>query len=149
MSIRFEHQEPIAALPDRVFEAIDDLPRTAQWLPPCVSLEKVGTGPNAVGDALRYVYEQGGRRNEMSGSIVARTPGARLHCVYADRAFEVSVDLRVAPGPGGSVTTHIIEMTPKTFAGRLMAPLIRMGLRKQTREAAANLKGLLENPRPA
>lgn len=149
MSVKFTHQEPIAAAPDVVFAAIDDLPRTSKWLPPCVSLEKVGSGPNAVGDALRYVYTQGGPPKEMTGRIAARTPGQRLHCVYGDEMFEVSVDLRVAGAPSGSLTTHIIEMTPKTFVASLMTPLIRMGLKKQTREAAANLKALVEGQRPA
>jgi hypothetical protein len=27
-----------------------------QWLPPCVSLSKIGDGPNAPGDQLRYVF---------------------------------------------------------------------------------------------
>ena len=145
MSVTFHHQEPIAAPPARVFAAIDDLPLTSRWLPPCVSLQKVGTGPNAAGDALRYVYRQGGAEKEMTGRIASRTAGERLHCVYGDTMFEVSVDLRVAPGPGGSLTTHIIEMTPKTFLASLMTPLIRLGIRKQTREAAANLKALVEN----
>jgi hypothetical protein len=59
--------------------------------------------------------------------------------------FEVSVDLRVAAAPDGTVTTHIIEITPKRFMAKLMSPLIRLGLGKQTRAAAANLKKLLES----
>jgi hypothetical protein len=144
MPICYQHTECIRTTPDRAFATIDDLPLTAQWLPPCVSLEKVGSGPNAVGDKLRYVYKQGGRQGEMDGEILVRTPGERLHCKYYDRAFEVSVDLRVAAAPQGVLTTHIIEITPKTFLGKLMGPLIRLGLRKQTRDAAANLKKLLE-----
>ena len=35
-------------------------------------------------------------------------------------------------------------MTPKTLFGRLLQPLIRLGLGKQTRDAATNLKTLLE-----
>jgi len=81
----------------------------------------------------------------MAGEIIARTPGERLHCKYFDSAFEVSVDLRVAPAPDGAVTTHIIEITPKGFLAKLVSPLIRLGLGKQTREAAANLKKLLES----
>ena len=42
------------------------------------------------------------------------------------------------------MTTHVIEITPKTFFGRLLSPLIRLGLGKQTRDAARNLKKLLE-----
>jgi len=145
MSIRYEHTESIRTAPERVFAAIDDLPLTAKWLPPCVSLEKVGSGANAAGDKLRYVYKQGGRQGEMAGEIVARTPGERLHCKYFDSAFEVSVDLRVAAAADGALTTHIIEIAPKTWLGKLMSPLIRLGLGKQTREAAANLKKLLES----
>ena len=144
MPIRFEHAETVRSSPERAFATIDNLPLTAKWLPPCVSLEKVGTGPNAVGDTLRYAYKQGGKTQEMSGRIVARTPGSQLHCVYDDRAFTVSVDMQIAAAPDGAVTTHIIEITPKSFMGRLMSPLIRMGLRKQTRDAATNLKALLE-----
>jgi hypothetical protein len=143
--IRCEHAEAVRTTPERAFEVIDDLPRTSKWLPPCVSLEKIGSGPNAPGDKLRYVYKQGGKTGEMTGEIMARTPGERLHCKYFDSIFEVSVDLRVAADSGGALTTHIIEITPKTFVSRLMSPLIRLGLAKQTREAAANLKRLLES----
>jgi uncharacterized protein YndB with AHSA1/START domain len=145
MAIRYEHVETIQASPTQVFVALDDLPLTAKWLPPCVSLQKVGTGPNAPGDKLRYVYNQGGRQGEMDGVIEARVPGQRLHCRYFDRAFEVSVDLNIAAAPGGTQTTHIVEITPKTWASKLFSPLIRLGLAKQTREAAANLKALLES----
>ncbi|MFO0950689.1 MAG: SRPBCC family protein [Isosphaeraceae bacterium] len=145
MPARYEHQETVHASPERAFEVIDDLPLTAKWLPPCVSLEKVGSGPNAPGDRLRYVFKQGGNQGEMEGEILDRVPAQRLHCRYFDRAFEVEVDLRVAPAPEGAVTTHIIQITPKTFVGKLFTPLIRLGLGKQTRDAAANLKKLLES----
>jgi hypothetical protein len=145
MPIRYEHAETVRTTPERAFAVIDDLPMTAKWLPPCVSLEKVGPGPNAPGDTLRYVYKQGGKQAEMAGEIVARQPGKRLHCKYFDPMFDVSVDLRVAAAPEGAVTTHVIEITPKKFFARLMSPLIRLGLGKQTREAAANLKTLLES----
>ena len=82
----------------------------------------------------------------MDGEIVARVPGERLYCKYSDGSFEVSVDLRVAAAPGGTLTTHLIEIAPKTFVVKLMSPLIKLGLGKQTRDAAANLKKLLESP---
>ena len=145
MPIRYQYSETIRATPERAFAAIDDLPLTAKWLPPCVSLEKVGPGPNAPGDKLRYVYKQGGKTGEMAGEIVARTPGERLHCKYSDGTFEVSVDLRIAAAPDGALTTHVIEITPKRFLAKLMSPLIRLALGKQTRAAAANLKKLLES----
>lgn len=144
MAISYQHTESVAVSPATAFAALDNLPLTAKWLPPCVSLEKLGSGPNQPGDKLRYIYRQGGKTAEMTGEIVARTPGERLHCKYADHLFEVSVDLRVAPAPGGAVTTHMVEITPKTWFCRLLSPMIGLGLKKQTREAAANLKRLLE-----
>jgi hypothetical protein len=146
MPIRYEYSETVRTTPERAFSAIDDLSLTSKWLPPCVSLEKVGSGPNAAGDKLRYVYKQGGREGAMDGEIVARTPGERLHCKYFDQMFEVSVDLRVGAAPGGATTVHIIEITPKHFPAKLFSPFIRLGLGKQTRGAAANLKKLLESP---
>ena len=59
--------------------------------------------------------------------------------------FDVSVDLRIAAASDGALTEHFIEITPKCFSAKLMSPLIRLGLGKQTREAAANLKKLLES----
>jgi hypothetical protein len=144
MSIRVQHTVTVATSPERAFAVIDDLPLTAKWLPPCVSLEKVGSGPNAPGDKLRYVYKQGRRQAEMAGEILTRSPGQRLHCKYCDNYFDVFVDLRVAQAPGGALTTHIIEITPKTLFGRLMGPVIRLGVGRQTRNAANNLKKLLE-----
>jgi carbon monoxide dehydrogenase subunit G len=145
MPIRYEYSETVRTTPDYAFATIDNLPLTAQWLPPCVSLEKVGPGPNAAGDKLRYVYKQGGKTAEMAGEIVERTPGERLHCKYYDRMFDVSVDMRVVGVPEGTLTTHVIEITPKIFFAKLMWPLIRIGVGKQTRQAADNLKKLLES----
>lgn len=145
MTIQYGHEEIVETTPERAFALIDDLAQTAKWLPPCVSLEKTGTGPNSVGDRLRYVFKQGGRPSEMEGVILARVPNQRLHCKYFDNMFDVSVDLQVAPHQRGAITTHIIEISPKTLMGKLMRPLIRMGLGKQTRDAAANLKKLLES----
>lgn len=72
----------------------------------------------------------------MAGVIIERVPNERLHCKYSDSMFDVSVDLRVMRCPEGATTIHVIEINPKTFKGRLMGPLIHMGLRKQTRGAA-------------
>jgi hypothetical protein len=144
MSIRYEHTHTVATSADKAFAAIDDLPLTAQWLPPCTSLAKVGDGLNAPGDRLRYVYRQGGSEFEMKGEILACTPGQRLLCQYADALFRILVDLRVAPAVGGASISHVIEISPQTFLGKLMSPLIRLGVGKQTRDAARNLKRLLE-----
>lgn len=147
MPIRVEHAESVGVSAERAFGLIDDLPRTREWLPPCVSLTKLGAGANAPGDALRYVYRNGRSQAEMPGTIVAREPGRRLCARYTDRMFDVVVDLIAEPVDANAcVTRHVIEITPKTLMGRLMTPIIRLGVRRQTRQAAANLRSLLEQP---
>lgn len=145
MAVRYEYQIVVSVVTEKAFAAIDDLPLTAKWLPPCVSLNKIGAGSNSPGDKLRYVFKQGGKQCEMAGEILDRVPGNRLYCKYTDQAFAVFVDLLVAPVPDGTMMTHIVEIAPKSFLGKLMSPLIRLGLGKQTRDAAKNLKKLLES----
>lgn len=144
MSVHYQHTVTVATTPERAFAMIDNLPTTAKWLPPCVSLAKVSEGQNAPGDKLLYVFKQGGRQSEMHGEILDRVPGERLHCKYTDSSFDVWVDLRIAPAASGAITTHTITISPKTLVGKLMRPLIRLGVGKQTRDAATNLKTLLE-----
>jgi hypothetical protein len=81
----------------------------------------------------------------MEGEILIREPNRRLMCRYADKTFQVDVDFRVSPAAEGAQLTHLIEITPKTWLVRMMAPLIRMGLPKQTREAMEGLKRVLES----
>lgn len=146
MPIRCRHAEMIPVAPGQVFALIDDLPATARWLPGCVSLENTSRGPNTPGDILRYVFTQGGRHSEMEGVIAAREPGKRLHCVYTDAAFIVSADMIVEPADGGTLLTNIIEITPRTFLGCLMWPVIRFCLGGQARQATANLRKALLSP---
>lgn len=150
MPIRYQYSEIAKTTPEKAFAAIDDLPFTPQWLAPCVSLDNITGGSNKPGDHLRYVFKEGGRQSEMEGVIADRISGQRLHCMYQDASFTVSVDMRVQGSPDGTVMTHILEITPKTWFGMLLWPLIRLGLGKQTRAAADRLKKILEaNGHPA
>ena len=144
MSVSCVHAVDVNVRPEVAFALVDDLPRTKEWLPPCTSLEKVVPGPNAVGDQLIYQFRQGGSSGTMDGEILARTPNEHLQCVYRDAQFEVLVDFRVESAPGGSKLTHTITITPKRLMGKLLSPLIRLGLKSQTRQAMTNLKSLLE-----
>lgn len=144
MPIRYQYSDIVKTTPEKAFAAIDDLPFTPRWLAPCVSLDNITGSPNKPGDRLRYVFKEGGRQSEMEGVISDRVTGQRLHCVYQDDSFTVSVDMRVQAAPGGTLMTHTLEITPKTWFGTLLWPLIRMGLGSQTRAASDKLKKILE-----
>ena len=80
----------------------------------------------------------------MDGEITARAPNERLTFRYSDAMMEVGVDFQVAPSPAGTKLQHTIDITPKTFFAKLMSPLIRRQLPKQTVTAMETLRGLLQ-----
>lgn len=146
MAIRHEHAVDVAVPPGEAFALLDDLPRTPEWLEPCTAIERIGTGANAVGDRLIYRYRQGGRSGVMEGEILAREADSVLVCRYEDATMQVVVDFRIAATPGGSRLTHTITLQPKTLATRLLSPLMRLGLPRQTRKAMARIQALLATP---
>lgn len=145
MALQCNHSVEVHCSPEKAFSFIDDLPQTPKWLGPCTAIEKLNPGPNAVGDKLKYSYNQGGKDRTMEGEILERVEPSKLVCRYFDSMFEVLVDLNVQKSPSGAVLQHVITMTPKSFFAKLLSPLIRMGLPKQTRDAMAALKSLLES----
>ncbi|MFO1064693.1 MAG: SRPBCC family protein [Pirellulales bacterium] len=144
MSVTYEHTTHASCSAHQAFAVLDDLPRTSEWLKPCHSLKKIIAGPNAIGDRLKYEYSEGGRVKMMDGEIIARRQDEQIVCRYADDMFEVIVDLSVEPATEGCKLTHVITMTPKKFFAKILTPLIRIGIKKQTRDAMTALKQILE-----
>lgn len=144
MPIRCEHSVEVKASPERAFSLLDDLPQTPKWLESCTAIEKLSSGPNSVGDKLKYAYKQDGRAGTMQGEILTREPNNQLVCRYLDAMMEVVVDFRISSAPGGARLTHVITVTPLTFMGKMMAPVIGMALPKQTRKAMESLKAILD-----
>lgn len=143
MSISFEHTLDVPAAPTTVFAILDDVERTPEWLTRCVGMEKLSTGPTGVGTRLRYAFRDAGREGVMEGEVTAHEPGRRLTMRFDDSQMTALVDFRVAPaGDGATSLTHAIELTPKTFAGKLFAPLIRRKLPAQTIHAMEALRSL-------
>jgi len=129
---------------EEVFAFVDDEGKTPQWLGLCVSLARASDGPKGVGTKLHYVHREGGRAASMDGVVTAYEPGQRLGMNYTDRAFDVAVDFWLAAADGGTTLRHATAITPKTFVGRLMSPLIGGMTRRQMQKDLQMLKGLLE-----
>ena len=149
MPIHFEYAIEVPQSPEQAFALFDDLPRTAEWLAPCTALEKLTPGENKVGDRLKYHYREGGRTGEMDGEITIRVPNERLTCRYWDKMFEIVVDSRVTKTPNGSRLFNAIDITPKNFLFKLMAPLMRKPLAKQTINAMESLRDILAAKHPS
>ena len=99
--------------------------------------------PLAVGSKLRYSYKEAGRVGVMDGEVTGRVEGRKLDFLYEDKMMRVGVHFMTEPAGSGTHLTHAIDITPKTFFGKLVSPLIRKQLPKQTITAMESLRALL------
>ena len=85
---------------------------------------------------------------EMPPVIVAAGPALerrrrRPRVSFQPFADHVVIEL-LRPEQPGARLTHVITITPKTFMAKLISPLIRLSLPKQTREAMAAIQKILK-----
>jgi carbon monoxide dehydrogenase subunit G len=143
MAIHFAHTIEVPQPPARVFAVLDDFSQTPKWLARCTGIETLTPGPKAAGTKLRYSYKEGGRSGTMDGEIAARAENERITMKYGDKMMDVSVDFQMTPNGTGTKLTHTIDITPRSFMTKLIAPMIRGQLPKQTVTAMESLRELL------
>ncbi|GAB3791853.1 SRPBCC family protein [Nocardioides ungokensis] len=139
----FAHTETVAASPEAVFAILDDTDRTPEWLSRCTGIDKLTEGPNQAGTKLRYHYQQGGRSGTMDGAIAAREAGRHLTMHFVDKTMDVTIDFRTAAMGEQTSLTHEIDIRTHGF-GKLLTPMIKRSLPKQTLDAMTRLKALAE-----
>lgn len=127
-----------------VFAFINDLSKSPLWLESCIELRQTDDKPRVVGTPLHYEYGQGGHARDMDGVVTAYEPGRHLAMRFTDHKFEVGVEFHVSALGSGALVGHTTTITPKSFIGRLMTPLIQLGNRKQVAGNLARAKELLE-----
>jgi carbon monoxide dehydrogenase subunit G len=140
--VHFEATIEIAKPQGAVFAVLDDVSRTPQWLSRCTKIEKIDPGPNAVGTRLRYDYLQGRRPGTMEGSVAAYGPPDHIAFRYNDKLFDVTIDFKLAGSDAGTKLTQQIDIVPRSIMGRLLQPLIRRVLPKQTVADLEKLRAL-------
>ena len=133
----------------QVFAFIDDLSKAPLWLESCLELRQADGKPKVVGTPHRYTYRQGGREGAMDGVVTAYEPGRRLAMRFTDNQFEIAVSFLLSASGSGTLVEHTVAITPKSLLGRLMAPVIRLGNRKQVVNNLARAKEILEWERDA
>jgi carbon monoxide dehydrogenase subunit G len=143
MPIHFAHTIEVPQGPAQVFAVLDDFSQTPKWLSRCTGIEALTPGPKAAGTKLRYAYKEGGRSGTMEGEIAARAENERLTMRYGDKMMDVSVDFQMVPNGSGTKLTHTIDITPRSFMAKLISPMIRGQVPKQTVTAMESLRALL------
>ena len=139
----FAHTLSVSAPPSTIFGIVDDFTKTPQWLSRCTGIDEVNEGAHDVGTPLKYHYDDGRRSGTMDGQIVAREPDGHFAMKFTDKMMDVTVDFVAASDGVGSTLTHTIDITTKGM-GKLLTPLIKRDLPKQTMDAMTKLKAMAE-----
>lgn len=143
MAIQFEHTIEVTQKPEQVFAVLADITKTPLWLARCTGIEQQSGGPLQVGSKLKYSYKEPGQSGVMDGEVVTLQENSNLAFRYWDSMMEVSVRFAMKPSGRGTSLTHSIEITPKTLIAKMMSPLIRSRMPKQTITAMNALASLL------
>jgi len=136
MALHFEERVEVRRSPAQCFAFVDDFANAPRWNELCVALVREG-------DGLIYTYKQGRGQAVMNGFIVERDPPRRLLLGFSDRMFEIEIGFRFDAIPGGTRIEHTLQLEPRSFLVKLMSPLLRRVMKKQTANQAAALAAAL------
>ena len=136
MVLHFQEEVEVRRTPAQCFAFVDDLANTPRWNEMCVGLVREG-------DGLTYTYKQGHGQAVMHGFVVERDPPRRLLLGFSDRMFEIEIGFRFEAIPGGTRIEHTVQVEPRSFLTKLMSPLLRRALKKQTAKQAQALAAAL------
>ena len=149
MPIVVEHGIDLNQPPHEVFAFLDDFKRVPTWLKRCEGVAKLGQGPNKAGDKLRYAYYEGGKHRIMDGVISTYEPNRQLSYRYYDKMMQAFIDFHLEPQGTGTRLIHRVELVPNSLLCKLLLPLFKAKLPKQTKEAMADLKAILSQEKLA
>ena len=142
MALEFEEQVEVRRTPAQCFAYVDDFANAPRWNDLCVALQREGSDVRE-GGGLVYTFKQGSRQGVMHGEIVERDPPRRLLLRFGDRMFQIEVEFRFAAIPGGTRIEHRMQVEPRSFLTRLMSPLLRRVMQKQTAKQVQALAQVL------
>jgi hypothetical protein len=108
-----------------------------------VEVQQLDSGPLRTGSRLREVREVRGRRLEQTVEVAAHEPGRRFGLRVLEGPLPVDGDLRFEPDGNGTRLRLVATGRPQG-AQRLLAPLLRAGLRREFRKQYAALRDVVE-----
>ncbi len=137
MALHFEEQVEVRRTPAQCFAFVDDFANTPRWNELCVALVREG-------DGVVYTYKQGRKQAVMNGFVAERDPPRRLLLEFSDRMFRIEIGFRFDAIPGGTRIEHSLDVEARALLTRIMFPLLRRVMRKQTAKQAQALAAALE-----
>jgi hypothetical protein len=126
-----------------VFAVVTDLDRLREWQPMVVEVDQLDAGPLRAGSRLREVREVRGRRLEQTVEVAAYEPGRHFGLRVLEGPLPVDGDLHFEPD-GTGTRLRLVAIGRPQGAQRLLAPLLRAGLRREFRKQYAALRDVVE-----
>ena len=143
MPLHFCECVEVRRTPAQCFAFVDDFANASRWNELCVALQREGSDERE-GGGLVYTYKQGQKQAVMHGLIVERDPPRRLLLSFSDRMFEIEIGFCFDALPGGTRIEHSMRVEPRSFLTKLMAPILRRVMKKQTAKQAQALARALD-----
>jgi uncharacterized protein YndB with AHSA1/START domain len=143
MSLSFHERIEARRTPAECFAFVDDFANTPRWNKLCVALQREGSDLRE-GGGLLYTYKQGQRTGVMQGLIVERDPPRRLLLEFGDRLFRIEIGFRFDAIPGGTRIEHTLQLEPRSLLTKLLSPLLRLQMKRQTAQQAQALARALD-----
>lgn len=147
--MQFELSIDIAAPPDEVWRLFNDPASLPRWQPTLNAYEAISGEPGWPGAVSLLVYHQQGRTVEMTETIMARDEGRHRSGRYesAWAVNDMSCTFQALPD-GGTRWRALAEFRFKGWV-KLVAPLMRAGIRKRLVDDMLRFKTLVESRQAA
>lgn len=143
--MRFELCVDIDAAPAVVWRLFADPANMPRWQPTLQSYEKISGEPGWPGATSLLVYHEGGRKREMKATVLAREEERHFSGRY-ETAWATN-DMACTFQPLGENRTRWRAFAEFRFKGwtRMIAPLLRSGIRKRLEDDMLRFKELVES----
>ncbi len=137
-------QRTIHALPQRVFDCIDDPQRRTQWMRGLVAARYPDGAEHRVGSRFEMDIREGRNVVTYRGQLLAHEPPWHWAVHVGNAYFSMDVDYRLTAVPEGTRLEHSTRLSCHSWLARLMLPLGRLVIAGIIRKQLRALKALAE-----
>ena len=135
----------VEASPRAVWAVLTDLGSHPRWRPALREFRQVSDGPLRVGARIREVIEWRGREVELDDEVTALEPERRLGIRGGWKAATFELDMLVEPRGTATSVTFDWTMEPSTLLMRVVTPLLRETMRRETRKELDGLRAFVDD----
>ncbi|MFC2098552.1 SRPBCC family protein [Bacteroidota bacterium] len=131
--------------PDIVNRAMQNPENHTFWMTGLEKFEPIKGGPEEVGSVARLFYLQKGQSYIMEDKLIACEPGKKYVSEVSGDTIVARVEINLYPSGDSTEISLRWSGKAKNLMLKLMLPLLRKKLIRQTKDELAVFKGLVES----